>query len=168
MSLEYLKGVNPPKSPRPYINGEKFSRATYGSEWFLEKQLLFERGIVIEGPPPNTLITPIEPDKVRIASLTILKQWWQPMLNDDSRLKSAEYQVYGVLTMCRVIYTLEHGLIASKPLSAGWVMNNLDKKWFPLIKQALAWRKGNRLDILEELTEFIKFTLRYSEKFRLP
>ncbi|AKI97399.1 aminoglycoside adenylyltransferase domain-containing protein [Kosmotoga pacifica] len=161
-----LKQYNPPDAPRPYVNEGNFHLVKYGSEWILEKHVLLEHGIVIEGPPLQTLIDPIKPDDIRQATLAILNEWWLPMLHDTTRLKSDEYQAYGVLTMCRILYTLKHGTIASKPVSAAWVKKEFNGQWTSLIELALTWREGMHLSILNELMNFIRFTLNQAKKVK--
>jgi hypothetical protein len=81
------------------------------------------------------------------------------MLDDPSRLRSDEYQVYAILTMCRMFYTLEHGEVVSKPTAAHWVMESLDPRWSALIEQALTWRPGLVFDHFEETLDFIRYAL---------
>ncbi len=42
--------------------------------------------------------------------------------------------------MCRVLYTLQHGKIASKPIAAHWARGTLGPRWEPLIERALEGR----------------------------
>jgi len=41
-------------------------------------------------------------------------------------------QTYTVLSLCRVLYTLEYGTVASKPVAARWAQHALDDQWRPL------------------------------------
>jgi len=47
------------------------------------------------------------------------------------------YRSYAVLTMCRMHYTLQYGVVVSKPLAARWAQTTLDARWTPLIQAAL-------------------------------
>jgi len=42
--------------------------------------------------------------------------------------------------MCRVLYTLQNGKIASKPAAAYWARRTLGPQWEPLIERALEGR----------------------------
>lgn len=64
--------------------------------------------------------------------------------------------------MCRILYTLNHGTIASKPVAAKWVEGELNE-WSPLVNLALA--KGEGFDKLTGTLDFIRFTSEYSNKF---
>jgi hypothetical protein len=62
------------------------------------------------------------------------------MLNDPARLNVRGYQSYTVLTMCRILYTLEYGAVVSKPVAARWAKENIDGRWAPLIERAVDGR----------------------------
>jgi len=47
------------------------------------------------------------------------------MLHDPTRLHTGEYRAYAILTRCRMLYTLEHGAIVSKPTAARWAQGVL-------------------------------------------
>jgi hypothetical protein len=81
---------------------------------------------------------------------------------DPARLESGEYQAYAVLTMCRALYTLEHGRIVSKPVAARWAWVTLGKRWAALIDWALAWRHAAPSDRLNETLDLIRYTLERS------
>ena len=155
---DILKQQYPPITPRPYINGDKFCLSNYGGEWILERHVLREHGIVIAGPPIQNLIDPIHPNEIRQATLQILNEWWLPMFQDTSRLKSDEYQAYAILTMCRILFTLKHGAIVSKPKAAAWARKKFNGQWVELIEKALSWREGRLMNVLNEVMDFIRFT----------
>jgi len=114
------------------------------------------------GPPPHTLIDPVSPDAIRQAVLAFLREWWQPMLDDPARLQRPDYQAYAVLTMCRALYTLQCGAVASKPTAAKWAQASLDECWTALIAHALAWRRGDRFGHLEDVMGFIRYVVHLS------
>ena len=60
--------------------------------------------------------------------------------SDPTRLASRGYQSYIVLTLCRMLYTLQAGAVASKPAAARWAQAALGEPWAPLIERALANR----------------------------
>lgn len=158
--INILKEYNPPKTPRPYINEGEFHLARSGWEWVLEKYVLLQHGIIIEGPSLKSLINPISPDNLKQATRNILVKWWQPMLQDTTRLKCDGYRAYAVLTMCRALYTLRYGTIVSKPEAATWAKKELNSQWKTIIDLAL--RDIIDVEMLDEVLNFIKFTLNYS------
>ena len=102
---------------------------------------------------------PVPPDDLRGAVRGILREWWEPLLLDTERLRADVYRAYAVLTMCRALYTLRHGAIASKPVSAGWARSELGGRWAGLIERASAWRHDAPAGDLSGAADFVRFTL---------
>ena len=123
---------------------------------------IVESGLTLAGPAPHTLIDPIHPDDLRRAVLTILQEWWAPMIHDPVRLRHSGYQSYAILTICRMLYTLQHGAVVSKPAAARWAQAELDDRWSALIDRALAW-EVQREDVNQTL-DFIQYTLERSRQ----
>jgi hypothetical protein len=88
------------------------------------------------------------------------------MLDDPARLQEREYQAYAVLTMCRALYTLQHGAVVSKPVAARWAQGLLGPQWAELIDEALAWPRGPQSDRLPETVTLIRHTLDLAEQLR--
>jgi hypothetical protein len=157
---------DPSGSPCPCINEGRFYQAALGSDWVIQRYTLREQGVVVAGPDPRSLIDPVQPDDVKRAVLCFLREWWAPMLQDpDPRLHGGEYQAYTVLTMCRALYTLQHGAVVSKTAAARWAQEALGERWEGLIGRALAWRRdapssgdGSGLDV-DEALGFIRCVL---------
>jgi hypothetical protein len=59
--------------------------------------------------------------------------------------------------MCRALYTLSNGIMVSKPRSAEWAIENLDKKWTKLINQASDWHNGDPPGDIEQTQEFMRY-----------
>jgi hypothetical protein len=171
----HLEGVYVPQSairrydraqaryPHLGVDGH-FEIEPHGGESIIQRHSLRERGVVVAGPDPKSLIDPIAPDELRAATLNLLQEWWAPMLDQNPAfLHSTEYQAYAVLTMCRMWYTLEHEAVVSKPAAARWARTTLDKRWVALIEWALRWRPDLQVDDEEKLPEtldFIRHTLK--------
>jgi len=149
--------------PAVRVDGS-FGVDRHGSEWVIQRYVIREKGITLAGPDPKTLIDPISANDLRRAVRGLLLEWWAPQVQDPFRLQSSEYQAYAVLTMCRALYTLEHGAIVSKPAAARWAVNAPGNgQWTGLIKRALAWRHGVPLDDTDAVLGFIQRTIAYSQ-----
>jgi hypothetical protein len=145
----------------PTINEGSFFVDQRGSDWIIQRHVVRECGVVIEGPDPKTLIDYVSPDDIRGAIMGILHEWWFPMLSDPSWLREhdSHYRAFAVTTMCRVLHALEHGSIVSKPKAAEWALSNLGQPWQELIERALAVSNHEELEItLDETLEFIRYT----------
>ncbi len=125
--------------------------------WTIHRHVLRQHGVALAGPPPAALIDPVQPGELRQAVADILEEWWQPMLDDPTRLRSWGYRCYAVLTMCRMLYTLHHGTIVSKPVAARWAQSTLEPRWTPLIRDARAWSAAAAPDLTATL-ELIRHT----------
>src|SRR5689334_14419493 len=106
----------------PMINEGKFYVAKLGSDWTIQRHVVREQGVVLEGPDPKTLIEFVSADQIQEAVKGILKEWWFPMLNDPGWLRQhqSNYHGYTVITMCRALHALRHGVIVSKPVAVKW------------------------------------------------
>jgi len=135
----------------------------HGSDWVIQRHVIREKGIVVAGPAPQTLIDPVQPNELRRAVLGTLREWWKPQLHDRSRLQDPEYQAYAVLTMCRALYTLQHGTVVSKAVAARWTQEELGERWAALIERALAWPQGAQSDEMDETLDLIRYTLELAE-----
>jgi predicted nucleotidyltransferase len=131
----------------------------YGSDWIIQRYLIRKHAFVIAGPEPKTLIDEVTPDQLREAQLGILREWWLPQLTDSHRIERDDYQAYAVLTMCRALYTVTMGDVASKPAAARFAQRALGEPWAALIEDAAQWREGMPLNRFDETLAFIRFTL---------
>ena len=130
--------------------------------WVIHRHVLREHGVVLVGPRPDTLIDPVQPAELREAVRGILREWWRPMLRDGPLLRNGFYRCYAVLTMSRMLYTLRHGAIVSKPVAARWAQNALDPRWTPLVRAALAWSRDLPPDLAETLA-YIQHTCEHGD-----
>jgi hypothetical protein len=125
--------------------------------WTIHRHMLREHGVALAGPSPPTLIDPVAPEDLRDAVRGILREWWTPMLTDGPLLQNGFYRCYAVLTMSRMLYTLRHGTIVTKPVAAQWVQGTFDRQWISLVQRALAWSRDTPPDLGETLA-FIQHT----------
>jgi Domain of unknown function (DUF4111) len=129
--------------------------------WPIHRHMLREHGVALAGPPPRTLIDPVLPEELRDAVRGLLREWWMPMLVAGPLLQNSFYRCYAVLTMSRMLYTIRHGAIVTKPIAARWAQRALDRRWAPLIERALAWSREQPPD-LEQTLAYIRHTCEHS------
>jgi hypothetical protein len=145
----------------PTINEGKFYLDRPGSDWIIQRHVVREYGVIVEGPDPKTLIDFVSPDDIRNSVRGILREWWFPMLENPAWLRdnSRGYHSYAILSMCRVLHALEHGTIVSKPVAARWAQEKLGAKWTHIIDLALLARKPTpeEFDLLTPAIELIQY-----------
>ena len=141
---------------------------THASDWIIQRHLLRERGVVITGPDLKTLIDPVSSNEIRQAIVDVLPLWVNPILDEPSQIKSRGYQSFVVLSLCRMLYTLQYGTIVSKRVATQWGQATLGKQWTSLIKEAWLGRQNPGLEArpvdINETLNLIHYALEYSKQ----
>ena len=148
-----LRRHDPAQASYPRIErGEELRIVKYNSGNVIQRYLLREHGIALAGPSLQAWIDPVPPDDLRRDVTAIAQEWLVPLRDDPVSLRHRGYQGYIVLTICRMLYTLQFGAIVSKPTAARWAREALGPRWAPLINRALA-------DDSNETREMIRYAL---------
>lgn len=156
-----IRRHDPRSGPCPTVNEGQFYLDQRGSDWIIQRHVIREQGLVLAGPDPKTLIDPVSPNDIRRAVKGVLQEWWFPMLENPAWLENhgAEYHAFAILTMCRALHSLEHGIIVSKPEAARWAQEGLGKEWSQVIERALATRPGTHgFALYNSAMDLIRFT----------
>jgi hypothetical protein len=102
----------------------------------------------------------------------IPEMWRSDAHNDPSWLdwlRVRRNQSFVVLTLCRLLYTLETGKVASKPAAARWAQEYLGERWTHLIECARAGN-GDRSPAPEtevaETVALVEFTVERFAKWQ--
>lgn len=86
-------------------------------------------------------------------------------------MKYRGYQSYTVLSLCRVLYTLQYGTVVSKPVAVRWAQETLGERWVPLIERTWEGRHHPGLeasaDDVKGTLEFIQYSLERSRQFAI-
>jgi len=170
ISKDALRRFDPTNTKHPHLDrgtDEKLHIITHESDWVIERHVLRERGIIIVGPDPKTLIDPVSPNDLRTAVGEGMPVWLNPMIENPAGMSTRGYQSFVVLSLCRMLYTLQHGEILSKAAAADWARRNIDPKWIPLIDRALIGRQYPNLDAQPEdiigTVDMMRFTLQQTK-----
>jgi predicted nucleotidyltransferase len=158
---ELIRKHDPNGLPCPTINEGKFYLERPGSDWIIQRHVVREYGVVLEGPDPKTIIDFVRPEDIRGSVMGVLKEWWFPMLEDPSWLRDNEdgERSFTVITMCRVMHALEHGTIVSKPKAIQWARSRLNIHWNQLIDKAVAVSNHEEEKVpLDQTLGFIQYT----------
>jgi Domain of unknown function (DUF4111) len=157
LPLAALRRHDPASGRLPTVGSDRdFGLGRSGPTWVLDRWVTRERGLVVTGPDPRELIDPIGPQALRAAVRASLLEGWATWVGDPGWLRPRAYQAFAVLTMCRALYALEHGVLVSKPVAAAWAAGRLQRPWPALVERALAWRPDRRVDD-RSLPETLRF-----------
>ena len=150
-----LRRFDPDDNCHPCIQrgSDQLVTEEHDHAWVIHRHVIREHGAALAGPDPRTLIDPVGAGDLRDAVVSLLHGWWMPAPTCRRWLDNPFYRSYAVLTMCRMRYTLRHGVVVSKPIAARWAQAALDARWTPLIQAALAWSS----DIVPDLGETLRF-----------
>jgi predicted nucleotidyltransferase len=140
LSLHGLKTFKTETSKLGIISpGEPFHIIDAGIDWLMNWHVVREKGRVLLGPPPDTIIEPTSKEEYVQAVKAYIADWRERINQELDR----PYQAYAILTMCRGLYTSKHGEQVSKRQAALWATKELPE-WSALIQSALLWRERSR------------------------
>jgi hypothetical protein len=97
---------------------------------------LRERGITLAGPDPRELVAEVPAEALRSRMRRLIESFL-PDLFGWTSFDIAWSQRYAVSTLCRMLYTLDTGEVASKQASLEWAKHALIPAWHGLIQQVL-------------------------------
>jgi hypothetical protein len=109
----------------------------------------------------------VSSEEIQAAVRVNMARWiaWINQPDDpDWRLPLAE-MAYIVETMCRVLYTLATGELASKRQSVAWALETLSQPWRATVEHSRLWRNDQLLDpsIASEVRAFVLWTAMWAE-----
>jgi predicted nucleotidyltransferase len=172
ISRHALRRCDPEHALHPNIergSSERLKMVDHDEAWAIHRSVLRERGITVIGPPPQTLIDPVSPNDLRRAMLPLLHGWLTQILNHPNGTHYRGGQSYIVLSLCRILYTLQYGQVVSKPVAARWAQETLGENWVTLIDRAWVGRHNPQLvaqaDDVKGMLDLIRFTLERSRQF---
>jgi predicted nucleotidyltransferase len=139
---EAWRRYDPANARHPTIGVDwPFQIGLHDANWIIERAIVRERGVVLAGPPPATLIDPVSPAQLRAAICQQMSDVWQTRIADDEWPRPRLYPALAVLTLCRALYTVERGAYCSKPVAAAWASER-----YPTWRPTIAWALAHRAD----------------------
>jgi predicted nucleotidyltransferase len=156
-----IRRYDPMHSLHPRLDrgkGERLKMMHHDSDWVAQRQQLREHGMTLVGPDPKNLIDPVSAADLREAMRPLLTDWLRSLLDERVPFAGRGHQSYVVLTMCRILYTMEHGEVVSKRAAAKWAEENIHDRWRSLIERAWEGRQnpGAPMEDASETLTFIR------------
>jgi hypothetical protein len=106
---------------------------------------------------------------MRRAVAAIAGDWHEKASQDPDWLEWVGHrsaQSFVVLTLCRMLYSLDTREVASKPAAARWAKKALDPHWVALIERALTGQHDQAEALerdVEDTLAFIRYTFEKSQ-----
>jgi predicted nucleotidyltransferase len=113
----------------------------------LVRWVIRENGVILEGPPPRSLIDPISVETLRRGIREVITGWGQEILMKPEKYNNRFYQTFIVLSYCRMLNDLYNGYPGTKVEGAEWAKENLDPSWSPLIDRTWAGRPKPEISV---------------------
>lgn len=130
-------------NPKPYPQVEKaveLFMARLEDGWAFQCYSLREYGLIVSGADPRSLIKTIDRKHYPPAVAAIAQMWLNSIANDPTWvdwLREVPHQQFVIFTLCRLLYSLETGDVASKPAAARWAQTHLPPPWVALVTSSL-------------------------------
>ena len=132
-----------------------------------------EKGILLAGPPPITLVDPIPVELLRMEIMEVITGWGQEIIANPDRYNNHFYQTFIVLNYCRMLHDLDTGCPGSKLAGATWAKANLEPSWSALIDRAWAGRPDPASSVrrpadpedFESTLKFVKYIIEESKHY---
>lgn len=139
--LPILRDFSKPAADIWYLdNGaDEMVRSTHDNA-LVVRWVLRERGIVVSGRPPHTLLDPIPHGAMADEIAAVMSGWGPDIMAEPDKWNNGFFQPFIVILYCRMLHARQFGRIASKPEAAAWAMATFDPPWPALIARSLARR----------------------------
>lgn len=143
--------------------GEAMGCQEPGANWVVDRWVVRERGIILFGPDPKTLIAPVSAEDLRAATRARLRDWADFANHPDDPDWHAHRgeKAYFVETMCRMLHTLATGATQTKPQAVAWALTTLPEPWRTTVERSQAWRGDQTRDdaLNPEVRRFVLWTV---------
>ena len=168
-----LQSLDLTEEPVWYLdNGSlNFERSTHDNT-LVNRWVLRERGVILTGLDPEVWIPPVPEDLFKAEIFDTMRTWGGEIIAGQYKIDNRWAQAFAVLSYCRMLHSLATGEVGSKPDGAGWAVEALDRKWRPLIEDALSARVNQYAkvyqpadsDKVQGTLAFIRYALRQAAK----
>ncbi len=101
----------------------KFSKIKLSEDWIINRFILLKGNFSFYGDKISLLIKPISKKEVVQTAKNLLIENWSNYKNGADWMNKKKYQSFAILTMARILYTINYGDCVSKKSSAEWCIN---------------------------------------------
>lgn len=174
IKLNDIGKLNPEMQPYVYFADKKL-RVGYYDVNYVTWWSLKNYGIGMKSPKVSKLNINVSWDNVVKNMDYNLNYYWKNKLDSKLIFLSDCWIEFSVLTLCRIMYTLDKGDITSKVNAADEVIEELPKSFQLIVKEAVRIRKFSgkkslykfRINRMIEARNFIKYVINYCNNIYL-
>jgi hypothetical protein len=134
----------------------------HGANWVIERWVVYEYGVTLQGPNPRDLIAPVTAEELRGAVRDRLRDWADfARATDDPEWRAhLGHKAYVVENMCRALCTLATGALPTKPQAVAWALAPLPEPCRGLVERSRAWHGDltHDDDLNLEVQQFVAWT----------
>ena len=132
-----------------------------------------ERAIILMGPNPHDLIDEVSPEALRSEMRETITRLAAKLLHDHSALSTHWMQAFVVVLYCRMLHTIERGVVTSKKSAAQWAFATLDERWRSLIASSANAKPSVSLgpadpQAVAETLAFVKYARQWASNAAMP
>jgi hypothetical protein len=113
-------------------------------------KVLREHGVRVRGPAPADLGLDPQPEVLRDWNLANLESYWrawaEALLRRRTTLRPRWTVAWGVLGPPRLHHTVATGGVVAKEEAGAYALDTFDRRWHPLIREAVGYREGRPRD----------------------
>ncbi|MBP3965143.1 aminoglycoside adenylyltransferase domain-containing protein [Paenibacillus lignilyticus] len=155
--------------------GETFPRLSHGGKKSLHTGyvdptsawILRNHGIAVFGPEASELGIVVEWDEIRGAMNYNLNVYWAGKANRAELYMDEEWIEFAVLTLARIVYTMEHRSIITKLDAGYYLLQQEPNRWHRVVREAVQIRSGGTggtlyntdLERAQEVQQFVQATI---------
>jgi hypothetical protein len=133
---------------------------------------LIQQGISVIGPEPAAFVPDVPWVDLEQEMWTNLYGYWLPKAESRWLFLSSTWVAFAVLTLCRIVYTMERHAVTSKSAAAAYAHDALPPQWNRLICEAERLRSGtpgsplyrSRFTRAEETRRFMRAVVQLCEE----
>ncbi|MFB0509918.1 MAG: aminoglycoside adenylyltransferase domain-containing protein [bacterium] len=154
-------------------NGKSFLIESDHCNTVVVRWIVREKGIIMAGPNPKTIISPIPINMLRKEIYSTICDWGKQIFDNRKQYENRFYQSFIVLSYCRMHHDLKKGEISSKRKGAEWAKKNLDRSWVDLIDRTWQGRPNPEVSIRQpadpddftRTLQFVNYITKESEAY---
>jgi hypothetical protein len=165
-SVADLGKSNDRLAPYPFCHEGRLRKGYWDTNaitWWI----LAEHGIPLYGPSPSDLGFHVSWVDLRNALTYNVVEYWPSKIAFPNLFLDDEWVMDGVLTVCRIFYTLTERNVTSKLRAGQFAMNCLSRRWHVVIKEAMRLKVGrlepvmfsSKTERADEVTAFLNYLL---------